>query len=91
MNYLLISFCSASDGQKYWQHPVKSQEVEIAGYVLLTYAKQRDQNGGLPILRWLVSQRTPYGGFQSTQVNKWKIKIERKISDRNMNQVLAAH
>ncbi|XP_052281092.1 CD109 antigen-like [Dreissena polymorpha] len=52
---------------RFWENSVKSQEIEIAGYALLAYARLRDTARGLPVLRWLVKQRTPYGGFLSTQ------------------------
>ncbi|KAH3838764.1 hypothetical protein DPMN_112179 [Dreissena polymorpha] len=57
---------------RFWENSVKSQEIEIAGYALLAYARLRDTARGLPVLRWLVKQRTPYGGFLSTQVMQYK-------------------
>ncbi|XP_045204827.2 CD109 antigen-like [Mercenaria mercenaria] len=56
-----------SDGTKHWQNSVKSIEVETAGYVLLAYSKQNNINGALPVLKWLIQQRSPYGGYISTQ------------------------
>ncbi|XP_060591789.1 CD109 antigen-like isoform X2 [Ruditapes philippinarum] len=56
-----------SDGTKRWKNEVRSIEIETAGYALLAYAKQNNINGALPVLKWLVQQRSPYGGFISTQ------------------------
>ncbi|WAQ99428.1 CPMD8-like protein, partial [Mya arenaria] len=58
----------SNDGLVYWRQSTKSQEVEVAAYVLLTYALRRDTEKGLPILRWIIKQRSPYGGYFSTQI-----------------------
>ena len=59
---------SLTDGEMYWQDPVKSQEVETAAYVVLTHLRRNDKASALPVLMWLMRQRSPYGGFYSTQV-----------------------
>lgn len=41
--------------------------VEISSYVLLAFAKQAMLRDGIPIMRWLVSQRNSMGGYHSTQ------------------------
>ncbi|CAE1249056.1 CD109 [Acanthosepion pharaonis] len=41
--------------------------VEISSYVLLAYTKQALLRDGIPIMRWLVSQRNSMGGYHSTQ------------------------
>ncbi|GAB1597846.1 hypothetical protein Ahia01_000061300, partial [Argonauta hians] len=41
--------------------------IEMSAYMLLSYAKKRDVDKGLPILRWLISQRSSLGGYHSTQ------------------------
>ncbi|KAK2138612.1 hypothetical protein LSH36_2740g00009, partial [Paralvinella palmiformis] len=71
------------DGQKYWsestgtpygecrwycQNP--SYDVEMTAYVLLAIVSAGGPNviaDGLPIVRWLTSQRNAYGGWTSTQ------------------------
>ena len=75
-----------SDGQKYWSEstvtpnpycrwncPNPSYDVEMTAYVLLAVltAGGMDIIGeGLPIVKWLTSQRNAYGGWSSTQVKK---------------------
>lgn len=48
---------------------MKSLEIETAGYVLLAHANENDINAALPVMKWLIQQRSPYGGFISTQVS----------------------
>lgn len=43
-------------------------DIELTSYILLNYAMNNDVNSGLPVLKWLTSQRNPDGGFSSTQV-----------------------
>ncbi|KAK3590919.1 hypothetical protein CHS0354_032638 [Potamilus streckersoni] len=42
-------------------------DIEIAAYALLHYIGTRNIASGLPVLKWLTSQRNANGGFQSTQ------------------------
>lgn len=44
--------------------------VEISSYVLLAYTKQAMLRDGIPIMKWLVSQRNSMGGYHSTQVSQ---------------------
>jgi A-macroglobulin TED domain len=46
-----------------------SVDIEMTSYALLTYARQRDVFGGLPIAKRIAAQRNADGGFSSTQVN----------------------
>ncbi|KAK3612489.1 hypothetical protein CHS0354_024459 [Potamilus streckersoni] len=55
------------DGLRYWKNDSQSLQIEIAAYALLAYTALRDTDNGLPVLRWLIKQRNPYGGFVSTQ------------------------
>ncbi|XP_073823482.1 thioester-containing protein 1 allele R1-like [Musca autumnalis] len=54
--------------RRWWSH-VRSSDVEISSYVLLTLLNQPSNNMDdiLPIIRWLIAQRNSYGGFSSTQ------------------------
>uniref|UniRef100_A0A915D6N5 Uncharacterized protein n=1 Tax=Ditylenchus dipsaci TaxID=166011 RepID=A0A915D6N5_9BILA len=42
-------------------------DIEVTAYALLTYMLLGDTEKGLPIVRWLTSQRNSLGGFSSTQ------------------------
>ncbi len=46
----------------------RSLDVEASAYALLTSVERRDILGGMPVLRWLTSQRSASGGYSSTQV-----------------------
>jgi len=43
-------------------------DVEMTSYALLTYVEQRRMSEALPVVKWLLTQRNPEGGFVSTQV-----------------------
>ncbi|XP_073825812.1 thioester-containing protein 1 allele R1-like [Musca autumnalis] len=53
---------------RWWSH-IRSSDVEISSYALLTLLNQPSPNMDeiLPIIRWLIAQRNSYGGFSSTQ------------------------
>lgn len=70
------------DGTKYWTKPetgiqwkgwappkdqAKAVDIETTAYALLSLGVQKDLEGGLPVLKWVTSQRNPEGGFSSTQ------------------------
>jgi len=42
-------------------------DIELSSYGLLTYMLLEDKERGLPIVRWLTSERNALGGFSSTQ------------------------
>lgn len=44
-------------------------DIETAGFALLYYSLEKNYQGGMNVLRWLITQRNPNGGFQSTQVS----------------------
>uniref|UniRef100_A0A914DPR9 Uncharacterized protein n=1 Tax=Acrobeloides nanus TaxID=290746 RepID=A0A914DPR9_9BILA len=54
------------DTTQYFYQP-RPVDVEMTAYALLTYMALGDTEKGLPIVRWLTSQRNAYGGFSSTQ------------------------
>ncbi len=45
-----------------------SCDVETTAYALLAFANRGNLAYSLPIVRWLIEQRNPRGGFKSTQV-----------------------
>ncbi|KAL3881063.1 hypothetical protein ACJMK2_033259 [Sinanodonta woodiana] len=47
--------------------PPNARNIESTAYVLLSYTLKRDIRQGQKILKWLLSQRNPSGGFSSTQ------------------------
>lgn len=66
-----------TDGMKYWETEDKnkvasyyqsaSTGIELASYILLAYTQQGMIEKGIPIMKWLMSQRNSVGGFYSTQ------------------------
>lgn len=50
------------------QSRAPARDIETTAYALLTYIALGHHAQGLPIVKWLVSQRNPQGGFSSTQV-----------------------
>ncbi|XP_045202749.2 CD109 antigen-like [Mercenaria mercenaria] len=79
----LDSKATQSGGMKYWEvqeepdmsglkwipphHQARSRNIETTAYVLLAYATSGKITSGLSVIRWLVNQRNPNGGFGSTQ------------------------
>ncbi|CAI4223765.1 unnamed protein product [Auanema sp. JU1783] len=55
-----------TDASQYFFQP-RPVDVETTAYSLLSYMTLRDTEKGLPIVRWLTSQRNSEGGFSSTQ------------------------
>jgi CD109 antigen len=69
------------DGLKYWKKEVaatdedtnpwyyrpNSVNVEMSAYALQAYIEAGRDSEGVPIMKWLVTQRNENGGFQSTQ------------------------
>lgn len=54
-----------------WRPPyqqARSVDIEMTSYVLLTYVYHGSINDAVPIVKWIVAQRNPDGGFSSTQV-----------------------
>ncbi|XP_062608648.1 CD109 antigen-like [Saccostrea cucullata] len=53
-----------------WQAPnprARPIDIETSAYALLYLSERRDITEGMKIMKWLVSQRNPQGGFTSTQ------------------------
>ena len=60
-----------------------ASNIEMSAIALLVYTANQDKLGGVPIIKWLASQRNPNGGFSSTQVrghNKYLVGRCSKIS-----------
>lgn len=49
------------------QSRAPARDIETTAYALLTYMALGHHAQAFPIVKWLVSQRNPYGGFHSTQ------------------------
>uniref|UniRef100_H0WZ02 CD109 molecule n=1 Tax=Otolemur garnettii TaxID=30611 RepID=H0WZ02_OTOGA len=56
---------SASKLSDSWQP--RSLDIEVAAYTLLSHFRQFQLSEGIPIMKWLSSQRNSLGGFASTQ------------------------
>ena len=54
----------------------RSCDVETTAYALLAFTNQGNIAYSLPIVRWLIEQRNPRGGFISTQVLTMLFEIE---------------
>ena len=55
----------------YWSPPHRQSnpiDIEMTSYALLVYAANNQFTDGLPVMKWITSQRNPHGGFSSTQV-----------------------
>lgn len=50
------------------QNWASSTDIEATSYNLLTYIYLGKMTEAGPIVKWLVSQRNPNGGYHSTQV-----------------------
>nr|AFV94409.1 thioester-containing protein 1 [Euprymna scolopes] len=65
------------DDMKYWDTEVDTESdpyshsvstrVELASYILMAYVNKENIEEGLPIMKYILSQRNSNGGFQSTQ------------------------
>jgi CD109 antigen len=79
----LLKDCAVTDGDHtYWQYEKtpscvanswsyycrpRSCDVETTAYALLAFTSKEDIAYSLGIVRWLIEQRNPRGGFKSTQ------------------------
>ncbi|XP_060581140.1 CD109 antigen-like isoform X3 [Ruditapes philippinarum] len=61
---------TSSSSHNYWR-PSHSQanpiDIEMTSYALLVQAAKQDFGNGIPIMKWITSQRNSNGGFASTQ------------------------
>lgn len=73
---MLTSRAEQEGGMQFWVSTVSqlseswqpsSLDIEVAGYALLSHFLQYQVSEGIPIMRWLSSQRNSLGGFASTQ------------------------
>ena len=59
----------------HWTSRPNPANIEMTAYGLMTYISGRIPFGSrldhFKIVKWLVSQRNPHGGFGSTQVSKY--------------------
>ncbi|KAJ8356094.1 hypothetical protein SKAU_G00188880 [Synaphobranchus kaupii] len=66
----VMSWSSSGAGlSDLWQP--RSSDIEMAAYVLLSLFKQAMVDRGIPLLKWLIVQRTHLGGYGSTQICKF--------------------
>ncbi|XP_014472781.1 PREDICTED: CD109 antigen-like isoform X2 [Dinoponera quadriceps] len=77
-NYL-ESKAMTQQGLKWWSKPIpaddknphyalpRSVDVEMTSYALLSYLRRNLLPDAIPVMKWLVKQRNPEGGFASTQ------------------------
>ncbi|KAL5016384.1 hypothetical protein ScPMuIL_005973 [Solemya velum] len=79
----LDALATIKDGMKYWHKPevpgtspprwrspnqqAKSVDIEMTSYALLYYIRTNDITGGIPVMKWITSQRNSLGGYHSTQ------------------------
>lgn len=56
-----------------WQP--RSADIEMASYVLLCQHTLGQLVEGVQLMKWLSRQRNPNGGFGSTQVGRYRQKI----------------
>lgn len=79
---LLESKAMTKDDMKWWSKPLpkddknpwfntltRSVDVEMTSYTLMTYLNRNLVSDSIPVMKWMVKQRNPEGGFSSTQVN----------------------
>lgn len=79
-NYL-ESKAMTEQGLKWWSKPIpkddknphyalpRSVDVEMTSYALLSYLRHNLLADTIPVMKWLIKQRNPEGGFASTQVS----------------------
>lgn len=82
-----------SDSKNIWYSKPNSINVEITSYGLLALLEAGLYSDALPIVKWLVNQRTELGGFQSTQDTIIGLQALSKYAQRvssNFNNVQVA-
>ncbi|KAL5015784.1 hypothetical protein ScPMuIL_005373 [Solemya velum] len=75
----LDAHATIKDGMKYWHKheapdtitPVwqqaRSADIEMTSYALLVYTSREDHERGIPVMKWITTQRNSLGGYRSTQ------------------------
>ncbi|XP_057327735.1 CD109 antigen-like isoform X1 [Microplitis mediator] len=98
----LESRATTKDDLKWWSKPVpvddknpwfdtlpRSVDVEMTSYTLLTYLRKNLISDSIAVMKWLVKQRNPEGGFSSTQDTVVGLlalsKLAEKLSTRTNN------
>ncbi|XP_074100031.1 CD109 antigen isoform X1 [Cotesia typhae] len=104
----LESRASTKDDLKWWSKPVpvgdknpwfdalpRSVDVEMTSYTLMTYLRKNLVTDSIAVMKWLVKQRNPEGGFSSTQDTVVGLlalsKLAEKLSTRNNNIAITIH
>ncbi|GAV02802.1 hypothetical protein RvY_13322-2 [Ramazzottius varieornatus] len=54
-------------GKYVWEYKLPAKDIEMTAYGLLAAVRNKDVEGGFPILAWLLTKRNQQGGFQSSQ------------------------
>lgn len=82
-----------SDAKSVWYSKPNSVNIEMTAYGLLTIMEGGSFTDGLPVMKWLLSQRNAEGGFQSTQDTVVGLqalaKFAEKISSKSNNVQVA--
>ncbi|XP_011302420.1 CD109 antigen isoform X2 [Fopius arisanus] len=60
----------------------RSVDVEMTSYTLMTYLRRNLVSDAIPVMKWLVKQRNPEGGFSSTQDTVVGIYALSKLAER---------
>ncbi|XP_034936868.1 CD109 antigen-like isoform X2 [Chelonus insularis] len=98
----LESKAMVKEDMKWWSKPVpkddknpwfnslpRSVNVEMTSYTLLTYLRRNLVSDSMALMKWLVKQRNPEGGFSSTQdtvVGLFALsKLAEKLSTKSNN------
>lgn len=100
----LNSKANAKADRKWWSKALPKSEnsnpnsvnTEMTAYALLSLLKNGTFTEGLPILKWLLSQRNEQGGFESTQDTVVGLQALAKYAERipsaeNNCQVVVTH
>lgn len=85
-----------SDKNSEWYSKPNSVNVEMTAYGLLAILAAGHFTDGLPVMKWLLSQRNDQGGFESTQDTVVGLqalaKFAEQISSKNNNiQIVASY
>ncbi|XP_015122489.1 CD109 antigen isoform X1 [Diachasma alloeum] len=86
---------TTKDDMKWWNKTVdkddknpwfdalpRSVDVEMTSYTLMTYLQRNLVSDAIPVMKWLVKQRNPEGGFSSTQDTVVGIYALSKLGER---------
>ncbi|KAK0179673.1 hypothetical protein PV327_005405 [Microctonus hyperodae] len=102
---LLESKAMTKEDMKWWSKPIpkddknpwydalpRSVDVEMTSYTLLTYLRRNLVADSIAVMKWMVKQRNPEGGFSSTQdtvVGLYALsKLAEKLSTKSNNMAI---